>query len=95
MIISTKEFKKVCSVVLAATSTSEISTLTETLELKTVGNALYLNVTNREYYASVRFDLAQEEPFHASVNANLFLNLIAAMTSENIELSLRANYVWV
>lgn len=93
MVIKTKDFKSICSTVLAATDGSELSTLTETLELKTVGNVLYLNVTNKEYYASVKFALAHEEEFHASVNANLFLKLIAAITSEDIELTIHETYM--
>ena len=54
MIIKTEDFKDVCSTVLAATDGSELSTLTETLELKTQGSALYLNVTNKEYYVRVK-----------------------------------------
>ena len=88
MIIKTSEFKKICTTVLSATDNSEISTLTETLELKAEGNVLALNVTNKEYYVSVTFPLEREELFHAAVNANLFLKLIAAVTSETIELTI-------
>lgn len=86
MLLQTKQFKDVCSIILAATDSSELSAITETLELKTVGSTLYLSVTNREYYVSVRFNLDQEEVFHATVNAALFLKLIAATTSTTIEL---------
>ena len=93
MIIKSEDFKKICSTVLSATDGSELSTLTETLELKTEGNVLYLNVTNKEYYASVKFPLDHEEEFHASVNANLFLKLIAAITSDNIEMTVYDTYL--
>ena len=93
MIIKSDEFKKICSTVLSATDGSELSTLTETLELITKGNVLYLNVTNKEYYASVKFQLDHEEEFHASVNANLFLKLIAAITSDDIEMTIHDTYV--
>lgn len=95
MIIKTGDFKKICTTVLSATDNSEISTLTETLELKTVGTMLYLNVTNKEYYVSVAFPLEHEETFHAAVNANLFLKLIAAVTSDAIELNVQDNYLKV
>ena len=49
MILSTKEFKEVCSLILAATDANELSTLTETLELITEGRNLYLNVTNKDF----------------------------------------------
>lgn len=93
MIIRSDEFKKICSTVLSATDGSELSALTETLELKTVGNILYLSVTNKEYYVSVKFQLDHEEEFHASVNATLFLKLIAAVTSEQIELTVTESYM--
>ena len=95
MILKTESFKEVCSLILAATDSNEISTLTETLELVTEGRTLYLNVTNKEYYASVKFDLDHEEEFHATVNATLFLKLIAAVTSEAIELEMHDNYITV
>ena len=93
MIIKTEDFKRTCSTVLAATDTSEISALTSTLELKTSGTNLYLNVSNGEYYVSVKFELDHEENFHASVNANLFLKLISAITTEDIELSVHSTFL--
>lgn len=95
MVLRTESFKEVCSLILAATDSNEISTLTETLELVTEGRTLYLNVTNKEYYASVKFDLDHEEEFHATVNATLFLKLIAAVTTEAIELEMHDNYITV
>lgn len=95
MVIKTSKFKDVCATILAATDNSEISTLTETLELKSEGKTLFLNVTNGEYYASVTFDLDSEESFKAAVNANLFLKLISAVTSDTIELSVTDKYVLV
>lgn len=93
MLIKTDLFKDVCSKILSAIDNNELSTLTETLELKTVGKVLYLNVTNKEYYASVKFDLDHEEEFHATVNANLFLKLVAQITAENIKLTIYDTYV--
>jgi hypothetical protein len=95
MIIKTQEFKDICSTILSAIDSNEISTLTETLELKVTDKVLSMSVTNGEYYASVNFELGLDEEFHAAVNANLFLKLIAAVTSENIELSIKDNYVLV
>lgn len=95
MLIKSKDFKNVCKTVLSAIDNSEISTLTETLELKTVNNILYLSTTNKEYYCSIKFQLEHEEDFRASVNATLFLKLIAAVTSENIELTVADNYMMV
>ena len=95
MIIKSQKFQEICSTILAATDSAEISTLTETLELKVENKVLYLNVTNGEYYASVKFDLESDEQFHAAVNANLFLKLIAAVTTEDIELQAMSNYALV
>lgn len=91
--LKTNDFKEVANLILSATDSSELSTLTETLELKTEGNTLYLNTTNKEYYSSVAFELDNPESFHATVNANLFLKLIAALTTETLELSLTDQYV--
>ena len=76
MLLNTKEFKNICNIILSAVDGSELSNLTETLELKTSGTVLTLATTNKEYYAAVKFTLDHEEAFHASVNANLFLKLI-------------------
>ena len=95
MVLETKAFKEVCSLILAATDSNELSTLTETLELITEGTSLYLNVTNKEYFASVKFDLDHEEEFHATVNATLFLKLIAAVTTDTIELTLHDTYMTI
>lgn len=95
MIIKSKEFKECCATIAAATSSNELSTLTETLELKTEGKTLFMNVTNREYYATVKFDLGMEEDFHATVNAQLFLKLINATTTEDIEMVAKNNYIEV
>ena len=93
MILKSKNFKETCQIILNAVDGSELSTLTETLELKTRGNVLYLSTTNKEYYASVKFQLDHEEEFHASVNANLFLKLISAITSDDIELTVYDTYL--
>lgn len=93
MIIETKAFKETCATILAATDNSEISTLTETLELKSENRILYLNVTNGEYFASVKFPMDHEEMFHATVNASRFLKLVAATTTESIELAVKDTYV--
>lgn len=95
MVLSTTEFKEVCSLILGATDSSELSQLTETLELVTENRVLYLNTTNKEYYASVKFALDHDEDFKATVNANLFLKLIAAVTTETIELEVHDKYLLV
>ena len=50
MIVSTEQFKDAASKVLASVDSNELSAITETLELKTENNNLYMNITNKEYY---------------------------------------------
>ncbi len=95
MIIRTEEFKKIGSLILSSIESNEVSTLTETLELKTEGKTLHLNVTNKEYYMSVTFNLDHEEELYATVNANLFLKLVSQVTAEYIELVVKDTYVSV
>ena len=95
MIIKTKDFKEVCSTILLGIDNTDISTLTETLELWTENKTLFLNVTNGEYYISVKFPLDHEEELHASVNANLFLKLISAVSTEDIELIKKDSYLQI
>lgn len=95
MVINTKDFKECCTKILSAIDNSELSTLTETLELITKDDDLYLNVTNAEYYVSVVFPLDHEEEFHATVNAILFLKLISQVTTENIEIIIKDTYIQI
>lgn len=93
MILKTDLFQETCKLILGAIDSNEISVLTESLEIKTENRNLYLNVTNKEYYCSAKFELDHDETFHAVVNANLFLKLIAAVTTEEIELTIQDNFV--
>lgn len=88
MIIKTDIFKNYCSTILNAVDTDGISALTETLEIKTFGKQLQLNVTNKDYYARVNIAMDHEELFHATVDANLFLKLVSQTTSDTIDLSI-------
>ena len=90
MILKVEELKDICSTVLTAVDSNELSILTETLELNVTNNILYLTVTNREYYAQFKLNVNTDEDFHATVNANLFLSLIAKTTTEEIELTVDA-----
>ena len=89
MVLTTEKLQDVCKKILDAVDTNSALLVSSSLELKTVGNKLYLNVTNKEYYVSISIDLEGEvEEFRAVVDATLFLNLIAKITTENIELSI-------
>lgn len=99
MILATKQLKEVCSTALTALDAdgkgSSVSKIKETLELKAEGRNLFLNITNREYYVSVKFPLDHDETFHSTVNANTFLKLIAELTSDTVELSGQSTYLSV
>lgn len=95
MIIKTADFKNICSTILSATDSNELSTLTETLELKAKDKVLVLSVTNGEYFISVDFPLSVDDTLNASVNANLFLKLINAVTTEDISLEAKDSYLEV
>ena len=83
MIVSTDSLKDISAKILTAVDTSEISTITENLELIVVDNNLYVSVTNKEYYVQTRLYLGYNEEFHATVNAKT--------TTEDIELTVTDN----
>lgn len=87
MILKRDEIKDVCSKILLAVDSSELSAITETLELIVKENILYLNVTNREYFVMVKIPVEVNTNFHATVNATLFLKLISQITTEDVELN--------
>ena len=91
MIIKTENLKNVSQTILTAVDSNELSILTETLELIVKDSVLYMNVTNREYYASVKLKIDYTEEFHATVNANLFLKLIAQLTTDTVEFNVNNN----
>lgn len=91
MIIRSEDFRLVCSKILGAVDSNSLSTLTEVVELKTEGTNLFISVTNKDYFARVKLDLGIPEPFHATVNADLFLKLVSQITTETIELNVRDN----
>ena len=86
MIIRIEELQSAANKILAAVDSNNLSVLTETLQLKTHDRALYISVTNREYFAQVRINMNSDVQFHATVNANLFLKLVSQITTDTIEL---------
>jgi hypothetical protein len=91
MIIQTKSFQESCKKILEAVDTNISSVVNETLELEANGPVLHLNVTNKEYYVSVKMPLDIEVKLHAVVNAQLFLNLISKITTGTLELDVVDN----
>jgi DNA polymerase III sliding clamp (beta) subunit (PCNA family) len=90
-IIRSEDLKDVCSKILTAVDSTELSLVTETLELIANGDTLTVGVTNREYFAEVKLKLEDINDFHATVNATLFLKLISQITTDTIELSVVEN----
>lgn len=91
MILNLDKFQEACKKILDAVDANVSSIVTETLELKTVGSTLYMNVTNKEYFVEVKIELGQEVDFHATVYADLFLNLISKITTKEVELTVVDN----
>lgn len=90
MILKTKDFKEAANKILLASDSDKNVTC---LELVTKESNLYLNVTNKEFYVSVKFPLAEPIAFRAVVNADLFLKLVSALTTEEFSLDIVDNYV--
>lgn len=95
MILRIESLQEACKNILAAVDNNELSTITETLELVTKENFLYINVTNREYFAQVKIDINEEIDFHATVNATLFLKLISQVTTDTVEIDIKDTYITV
>lgn len=95
MLLKTKEFKKVCQNISSIVDSKDISSLTDLLELVVKENNLYLNVTNKEYFVSVKFPIETKEEFKATVNATLFLKLISQLTTEEVDLVLNSNSITI
>ena len=91
MILKTKKLQEVCSKILPAVESSELSSILDTLQLKTVDKVLCLSVTNKEYFVEVKLDITDEVDFHATVSANLFLKLVSQLTAGDIELTVSDN----
>ena len=83
MKLNTVQFQEACKTILMAVDNSVAS-----LELNTDNGILYLNVTNREYYVSVKFKLdpSETDAFRVVVDASTFLNLVSGITTETFEL---------
>lgn len=83
MILKTKAFQEAANKILVAVGLDRSAA---NLELAAKDTSLYLRVTNREYYVAVKFDLQEPTDFRAVVDANLFLNLISGINTEEFEL---------
>lgn len=86
MIIKTKEFQEAANKILLAAGLDQNAA---NLELVAKDSNLFLNVTNKEFFVSVRFPLEAEETFRVVVDASLFLSLVAGFTTETFTLSIK------
>ncbi len=97
MIIKTADLNAIADKLLKAVDTNELTQLSTALELEIIDTGqLILSVSNKEYFVTAKLPgwYASEE-FHASVNANLFLKLITQITTEDIELECKGNYLYI
>ena len=92
MILKTKTFQEAANKILVAVSLDRSAA---NLELAAKDTALFLRVTNREYYVAVKFELDTPTDFRAVVDANLFLNLISGISTEDFELTINDTNVAV
>jgi len=92
MILKTKTFQEAANKILVAVGLDRAAA---NLELAAKDTTLFLRVTNREYYAAVKFDLEEATDFRAVVDANLFLNLISGINTEEFELTINDTSVAV
>lgn len=92
IVITTKDFQETANKILLAAG---LDNNAANLELVAKDTTLYLNVTNREFYVSVKFPLAEATTFHAVVDASLFLNLISGITSETFAIDNKGNHITV
>ena len=92
MILKTKNFQEAVNKILVAVSVNKSNT---NLELAAKDTALYLRVTDRELYAAVKFELENPTEFRAVVDANLFLNLISGINTEEFILEIKDTFVVV
>lgn len=88
MIIKTKDFQDAANKILLAAGLDQNAA---NLEVVAKESNLYLNVTNKEFFVSVKFPLETEEIFRAVVDAKQFLDLISGFTTETFSLILKGN----
>ena len=92
MQIKTRDFQEVANKILFAADLDENAA---NLEVVAKGTNLFLNVTNKEYYVSIKFELTEPTEFAATVDASLFLDLVSQITSETFGLTTEENAVVV
>ena len=90
MIIRSEDFRGVCSKILGAVDNNSLSTLTETVELKTEGSNLFISVTNMDYMFNNCQSLTSIPNFNTSnvvyINSAFYncTNLTSIKISDNL-----------
>ena len=92
MILKTKLFQEAANKILVAVGLDRTAA---NLELTAKDTSLYLRVTNREYFVAIHFELENPTEFRAVVDANLFLNLISGINTDEFELDIKDSFVAV
>ena len=96
IILRTEDIRSICSDILAAVDSNVLSKITETLEIIVKDGFLKMNVTNSEYYATVTLPISDTSiDMHATVNADVFLKLVARTTTDTIQLEVEENILKV
>lgn len=91
MIIRLDELKPICSKILFALDSSGISELTDVVQIKSEDSNVTLNVTNSEYFVTIKLPSTGINDFNATINADSFLKLIPQFTKEEVELEVVEN----
>ena len=91
MICRIEDLNKISTILLTAVDASDLSRLTDNLELKVENEILYLSVTNGEYFVKTKLNVFEDIDFHATVNANTFLKLLTKVTTETVEFNIDKN----
>ena len=87
IVLNTEDIKSTCTNILAAVDSNALSKMTETLEIIVKEGLMRMNVTNGEYYASVTLPILDTSILmHATVNADVFLKLVAKTTTDTIQI---------
>jgi len=90
MILNTKLFKEAADTILLAIGVDKTVT---NLELAAGNGALFLNVTNSEYYVSIKQTIENQDTFKAVVDATTFLSLISSISTDEFELTIVDNKI--
>lgn len=95
MILRIEDIKDTCQKIANALDNVIATQLSDTLLIEAKGGILTMAVTNRDYYVEVLLPVDINEDFKATVNANLFLQLISKTTTDTVELSIKDTYLQV